>query len=286
MASLSKLCLNFPNFQSHMATEFKISLENGDFCDITLVCEDGQQMDAHRVILAASSEVFKEMLRRNNHPRAFIFVRGLKEKYLSALLEYIYNGEVTVLSEDLQDFLDLSEDLKIKGLMEVKEEYFRMTKTNISPLKLDLMQISKASEDTQECSDVNMFNIVEDQTNVNTDQEDITSFDMKTKDDEMRGSCDNISSNHDKDAIKSKVNSMHEKVGKGKGSYYICNVCGKKSTDKSHSREHIETHHIEGLLFSCSGCNLTSKCSFTVKAHISKRKKLQQEIAKLENKLK
>ena len=286
MASVSKLCLNFPKFQSDMAAEFKVSLENGDFCDVTLVCEDGQQMDAHRVILAASSEVFKVILKRSNHPHAFIFLRGLKEKHLSALLDYIYNGEVTVFSEDLQDFFDLSDDLKIKGLMEVKEEYFREAKTNTSPLKSDMMEFSKTNVDEQKSLDDNISNAIEDQTNVSNNHEDISSFEMKTEDSGMRGICNNILSNYDKSEINIRINSMHEKVGKGKGSYYLCNVCGKKSTDKSHSREHIETHHIEGLSFSCSGCNFASKCSFTIKAHISKKKKLQQEIAVLENELK
>ena len=38
-----------------------------EFTDVTLACEDGQQVEAHKVILAASSPVFGDILRRNKH---------------------------------------------------------------------------------------------------------------------------------------------------------------------------------------------------------------------------
>ena len=36
--------------------------EDKDFNDVTLVCEDGQQMEAHKVILASSSPLFQRLL--------------------------------------------------------------------------------------------------------------------------------------------------------------------------------------------------------------------------------
>ena len=36
-----------------------------EFTDVTVVCEDDHQVEAHKVILAASSPLFKNMLQRN-----------------------------------------------------------------------------------------------------------------------------------------------------------------------------------------------------------------------------
>ena len=42
--------------------------EDNDFADVTLACEDGQQVEAHKVILAATSPFFQKLLGRNKHP--------------------------------------------------------------------------------------------------------------------------------------------------------------------------------------------------------------------------
>ena len=50
-----KLCLQWNDFQENIKGAFENMRENNDFADVTLVCEDGQQVEAHKVILAASS---------------------------------------------------------------------------------------------------------------------------------------------------------------------------------------------------------------------------------------
>ena len=54
------------------------------FADVTLACEDGQQMDAHKVILAASSPIFEEILQRNKHPHPMIYMRGFQSKHFAS----------------------------------------------------------------------------------------------------------------------------------------------------------------------------------------------------------
>ena len=52
--------------------------EDKEFADVTLACEDGQQVDAHKVILGASSPFFQKILTRNKHPHPLIFMKGSK----------------------------------------------------------------------------------------------------------------------------------------------------------------------------------------------------------------
>jgi hypothetical protein len=42
--------------------------ETNEFANVTLACEHGQQIEAHKVILAASSPFFQNLLKRNRHP--------------------------------------------------------------------------------------------------------------------------------------------------------------------------------------------------------------------------
>ena len=63
-----KLCLQWNDFQENIKSAFGNLREDNDFTDVTLACEDGQQVEAHKVILAASSPFFQKLLGRSNHP--------------------------------------------------------------------------------------------------------------------------------------------------------------------------------------------------------------------------
>ena len=63
-----KLCLKWNDFKENVNAAFGNLREDHDFADVTLACEDGQQIEAHKVILAASSPFFQNLLSRNKHP--------------------------------------------------------------------------------------------------------------------------------------------------------------------------------------------------------------------------
>ena len=58
-----KLCLQWNDFKDNIKTAFGNLREDIDFSDVTLACEDGQQIKAHKVILAdqvLSSRIFSK----------------------------------------------------------------------------------------------------------------------------------------------------------------------------------------------------------------------------------
>merc|ERR1711936_1107159 len=77
---------------------------------------DGQQVEAHKVILAASSPFFEKILQKNKHPHPLIYLRGFQSQDLLAVLDYLYFGEANVFQESLDSFLAIAEELKLKGL--------------------------------------------------------------------------------------------------------------------------------------------------------------------------
>ena len=62
-----KLCVQWNDFEDNAIGAFGILREDKEFADVTLACEDGKQMEAHKVILASSSPFFQNLLRRNKH---------------------------------------------------------------------------------------------------------------------------------------------------------------------------------------------------------------------------
>ena len=84
--------------------------------DVTLAYEDGQQVEAHKVILAATSPFFHNLLCRNQHAHPLIYMRGIKLEDLVALVDFLYLGETNIFQEHLDNFLAIAKELKLKGL--------------------------------------------------------------------------------------------------------------------------------------------------------------------------
>merc|ERR1712126_502691 len=110
-----KFCLRWNDFESNNSGAFRELREDKDFFDVTLACDD-EQMQAHKVILSACSPFFRCILRRNKHEHPLLYLKGVKYSDLTAVLNFMYHGEVNVAQEELNSFLAVAEDLKVKGL--------------------------------------------------------------------------------------------------------------------------------------------------------------------------
>ena len=115
-ASSEKFCLKWNDFQQNIAASYQDLRNNPDFSDVTLVCEEDEQIEAHRLILTSCSPFFSKVLKRNTHSHPMIYMRGLKAKDLVAIVDFIYHGETNIHQDDLDGFLALAAELQLKGL--------------------------------------------------------------------------------------------------------------------------------------------------------------------------
>ena len=117
MASVEeKLCLQWNDFKENVSSAFGDLRHDKEFTDVTLACEDGQQVEAHKVVLLASSPFFLNILKRNKHSHPLIYMRGVRSENLKAMVDFFYYGEANVDQENLDSFLVLAEELQLKGL--------------------------------------------------------------------------------------------------------------------------------------------------------------------------
>ena len=84
-----KLCLKWNDFQENANAAFVSLREDNEFADVTLACKDGDQIEAHKVILASSSPFFQNILQKNKHPHPLIYMRGMKSEDLVALIDFL-----------------------------------------------------------------------------------------------------------------------------------------------------------------------------------------------------
>ena len=240
-----KLCLQWNDFQDNIKSTFGNLRGDSDFADVTLACEDGQQVEAHKVILAASSPFFKKMLARNKHPHPLVYMRGMKFDDLLVIIEFLYFGEASIFQENLDSFLGIAEELQLEGLMERSEENIPQTKTKVpspSPaIKRGKAQFSRQTPDTKT-----------DKVLAASSQEFIA-FPF------ISGGLEHL-----KDKVKSLMEKGQNQIGTQKA--YVCKVCGKEGYSSS-IKDHIERNHVEGIIVPCDQCEKTFRSRNALRLH-------------------
>ena len=124
MASSEEFCLRWKDFETNLSQSFAGIRDKSQFFDCTLATDDGADLGylrAHKVILSACSEFFRDILAKeivSVHPNPLIYLGGVSAKNMKSVLDFMYHGEVNVAEEELTKFLKVAETLKIKGLMD------------------------------------------------------------------------------------------------------------------------------------------------------------------------
>ena len=252
MTSAEKFCLKWNDFQVNIANSFHDLREDLDFCDVTLVCEGDNQVQAHKVILSACSPFFNSMLRKNKHSHPIIYMRGLKANDLLAVVDFIYHGEANIYQEDLDGFLTLADELKLKGLtgsnnkMEESQNITPDKKPKKSPKK-------ELSEKSTVAVDEYYENSMENpEVEIADFGKTIVSVDPKNED------------------LKAKIESMMERDVSGK---WRCKMCETVPKDKTNMGRHAETH-IEGVSYPCIICGKISRSGMAFSKHMSRNHRI------------
>ena len=247
-----KLCLKWNDFQTNLQTSFQELRGDTDFTDVTLACED-QSLQAHKVILSASSPFFKKLFKVHKHPQPLIYMRGIKSSELIAMIDFIYLGEASIFQEQLESFLALAEELELDGLTGSSEE--------ASPEKPNYSnKPDKSSNPDQQ------------RINLNNTQKGVISK-VKHEGNPYEGMLmptkqQSKQTVHIDPATVAVIESMIERREDGS---FACNQCEytSKKGHKDHMREHVEKH-IEGLEYPCNYCNKVLRSSNAFRSHQQK----------------
>ena len=253
MQNSERLCLKWNDFQINLSSAFGGLRNDKDFSDVTLVCEDGVNIQTHKVILASSSPFFMEILKKNRHPHPMIYMRGLKADELSAMVDFLYYGEANLNQESLDVFLGLAEELKLKGLTGsssdgIIEEGVRNKVTapekNIEERKHNVTATPAIPKPS------NVYN-----SNAKTEPSSVALVSVEA---------------HQLDEqIKSMMTMTEKKMAVGSRSQvvYACNVCGKEG-HPTNIKTHIESNHIESnITHSCNVCGKVSRSKTGLRLH-------------------
>ena len=136
MGSSEKFCLKWNDFESNVSVAFRELRDDRDFFDVTLACED-DQIQAHKVILSACSPFFRGVLRKNPHQHPLLYLKGISFRDIQSVLNFMYHGEANIAQEDLNNFLSVAEELKVKGLTQGNSDSSSNSTSNSSRPKIE-----------------------------------------------------------------------------------------------------------------------------------------------------
>merc|ERR1719318_333932 len=91
-------------------------LSDKEFTDVTLVTADGKGINAHRVVLSASSYFFQQVFKRNPNLQTIIYMDNVSHLVLEGLVHFMYTGQVKIEKNELKSFLKMGDKFKIDGL--------------------------------------------------------------------------------------------------------------------------------------------------------------------------
>ena len=260
-----KLCLQWNDFQENIKAAFGAFRSDSDFADVTLACEDGYQIEAHKVFLAATSPFFKSLLQRTKTSHPIVFMRGMKRGDLDAIVDFLYYGEAKVYQENLDTFLALAEELKLKGL---SGEDVGEKAANVSSASPNRKQSMKP---TQKLSNVSSKEYLIAKT-------EPSDFDVRTPQTNTLSLPAGTTFSVDLKEQEEKVMSMVEKsekritVGTQIKRAFTCRICGKEGMVTDIKR-HIESAHMEGLSIPCNFCEKTCRSRKGLIDHIARHHK-------------
>ena len=119
-----KFCLKWNDFYSNVSKSFRLLRNENYLHDVTLVSDDHLKVSAHKLVLSACSDYFKDIFKNNQHSHPLICLEGMSSEDIQNIMDYIYNGEVQIYQENLDRFLGVAQRFKLEGLIGGKQEEY------------------------------------------------------------------------------------------------------------------------------------------------------------------
>ena len=189
-------------------------------------------------------------------------MRGIKSEDLNAIVDFLYCGEANVFQEDLDSFLAIAEELKLKGLMgqtpDIYEEKPQEFNSSLLPMQRKPKTVVKSDPKQPPTSfksvwkDRQVANIDNSIEQSMTIPKYVTGGDLQELDEQVKSMMENSQ------------NMIQE--GKRQKRAKICKVCGKEGNATA-IKDHIEANHLDGVSLPCNNCEKTFRSRITKRQH-------------------
>merc|ERR1719342_719066 len=270
-----KFNLTWHTYTDHLREMLHDMMSSNELTDVTLVSEDKKQFKVHKVVLSASSPVFKSIISDNILSSPIIYLKGIQSMEIESILQFLYLGEATLYRERMNELLTVAKSLEIKEISiesEIPEneqlnddEKQQFDQTSDLPANNDEMENIVENEHINKQRQVrsNYGNIYPcEQCNYKATHLNHLKRHIKSIHDEIKYPCDQCSYKATQlGVLKRHIKSIHY------GVKYPCDQCNFKATYPHHLRRHIKSIHDE-VKYPCDQCNYMASRPDTLQQHI------------------
>eukprot|EP00092_Neocalanus_flemingeri_P024837 GFUD01026933.1.p1 GENE.GFUD01026933.1~~GFUD01026933.1.p1 ORF type:complete len:363 (-),score=95.55 GFUD01026933.1:97-1185(-) len=245
------LTLAWSEFSTNISETFQEIRKNGDMNDVTLVCDNGE-INAHKLVLYSGSTFFQSVLTSVQHEHPLIYIKGVKLNYLKAIVDFMYNGEISIAQDDLKELLETAEDLKIKGLSKnetkPKEEHIEIEETfEEEPLEVTFEEepLEETFEEEPLATPIDTDQNDENEVAVSEDPDNGYEEIMEYEPEVYHGDEQIVQQIIQNEDLEDKALDLMERVaGPNNRVTWFCKVCKKNSSDKTRIRKHVVGKHL------------------------------------------
>lgn len=263
-----KFCLKWNDFETNISTAFRELREDSDFFDCTLMSCDDEQINAHKVILSACSPLFRNILRKNPSREPVLWMKDLKMRDLQAVMAFMYNGEVNVAQDELNSFLSVAEELKVKGLTQNHQSQStaverRNVDQEVQQRKKEVVQVAPVKQELEQASGQMVHHGEEQAAAEYQDQEREEEYGVVFED--YRNYDGEFPAN-DTAEVKGSFGELIVKLG---SSEIQCSLCNAIFARKDNARRHLKLVHFgeEGKTWPCDICHHSYKNQISLDNH-------------------
>ena len=251
MSTTEIFSLKWNDFETNVSKSFVNLRNETQLFDVTLVGQDQKKVSAHRLVLSACSDFFKNIFYSNSHSHPLLYLDGVNSSEVNLMLDYIYHGEVQIHQEHINRFLDVANKFKLEGLIGAETKVEDSTPINTDTKK--------------------QYDEEDDLIQIESIIENVTSQDYTPKAKKERSVRVIQDPSQMIDASNMDVNQMYQELIVKEGGNLRCTVCGKTMGHKANMERHVEIH-MTGLCYDCKYCGETFRSRMILKHHVSKHK--------------
>lgn len=265
-----KLLVQHNNLANQYRNGLKHLKDAGELLDVTLVTDD-DMVEVHKVVMSASSPLFRKILHKSStQSQPYIYLRGVKSEFLKTIIDFVYDGEVFISSENLDTFLEVAQDLQINGL-----SVDDLESTNIA------MEDSAVNDEDSLQSDPRIFDPSTSASNENEKQnehDEIEEVAISSKKVEKEVPISKneagveVNLNMDGRTLKELRAEVYSNVIVKENSngwkVFSCKICAKIFKRRDKLNAHIETH-LEKFSFTCEICDKSLCNRRSLRHHIN-----------------
>ena len=299
--------LSHDSFEAMATDTLRGLATDKEFTDVTLASADNKLIQAHKAIISSYSTVLSNILVNMKKENTVIYLKGVNYEELRSIVNFIYLGETKVKQVNFPNFMQIAQDLNIKGLavnQETGNDANETEKENSLPdvNKKAIKEIDAQIETLESMIDTD--SMAESSLEIKTEKQNTKLDDPMLFSDgsggekftcphcnkyftakgnlkkHIRGQHDGITYDCDICEYKGKQSTnlkYHKKVRHGvvdpsckiSTGTAKCDSCEKTFSDKSNLRRHMKSDH-EGVVYPCEFCSYRAKQNVQLKSHIQR----------------